>query len=67
MTLAVRAGMDALLFSNTANPRPSLGDEIRAILIADAEKDPAFRARIEESYKRTVVLKKGIGGTGLAS
>ena len=61
VTRAVRAGMDVLLFSNTADPRPSLGDEIRAILVAEAGKDPAFRARIEESYARIVKLKQGIG------
>lgn len=67
VTLAVRGGLDVLLFSNTANPRLSLGDEIRAILIAEAQKDPAFRARMEESYKRIVALKTRIGGMGLAS
>ncbi len=58
VTRAVRAGMDVLLFSNTADPRPTLGDEIRAILLAEAGKDPAFRARIEESYRRIVSLKQ---------
>ncbi|MHB1110133.1 MAG: glycoside hydrolase family 3 N-terminal domain-containing protein [Devosia sp.] len=62
VTRAVRAGMDVLLFSNAADPRPSLGDEIRAILVAEAEADPAFRARIEESYARIVALKRRIGG-----
>lgn len=62
VTRAVRAGMDVLLFSNTADPRPTLGDEIRAILVAEAERDPAFRAHIEESYKRIVALKHKIGG-----
>lgn len=58
---AVRAGVDVLLFSNTAKPRASLPDEIRAILVAEAEADPAFRARIEESYRRIVALKSRIG------
>ncbi|MDP1729931.1 MAG: glycoside hydrolase family 3 N-terminal domain-containing protein [Devosia sp.] len=62
VTRAVRAGMDVLLFSNTANPRASLGGEIRAILVAEAEADPEFRARIEESYRRIVALKQRIGG-----
>lgn len=62
VTRAVRAGIDVLLFSNTADPRPTLGEEIRAILVAEAEADPAFRARIVESYKRIVELKKRIGG-----
>jgi beta-N-acetylhexosaminidase len=62
VTRAVRAGMDVLLFSNTADSRASLGAEIRAVLLAEAEKDPAFRARIEESYARIVKLKAGIGG-----
>lgn len=62
VTRAVRAGVDVLLFSNTANPRASLGDEIRAILLTEAEADPAFRARIEESYKRIIALKQRIGG-----
>ena len=59
---AVEAGVDVLLFSNTAKPRASLGDEVRAILVKKAEVDPAFRARIEESYGRIVALKQRIGG-----
>jgi beta-N-acetylhexosaminidase len=59
---AVRAGMDVLLFSNTADPRASLGAEIRAVLVSEAEKDTEFRARIEESYARIVKLKADIGG-----
>jgi beta-N-acetylhexosaminidase len=59
--LAVRAGMDILLFSNTADTRPTLGDEIRDVLVTEAEADPAFRARVEESYQRIVELKAAIG------
>lgn len=62
VTRAVRAGVDVLLFSNTAKPRNSLADEVRAILVAEAEADPAFKTRIEESYKRIVALKARIGG-----
>ncbi len=58
---AVRAGVDVLLFSNTAYRRATLGDEVRDILLAEAEADPAFKARIEESYKRIVALKSRIG------
>ena len=61
VTRAVRAGVDVLLFSNTAKPHATLPDEIRAILVAEAEADPAFKARIEESYKRIVALKARIG------
>ena len=62
VTKAVRAGMDILLFSNTAKYRAGLGDEIRAILLAEAAADPAFAARIEQSYQRIVTLKTRIGG-----
>jgi len=62
VTRAVRAGIDVLLFSNTAKPRATLPDEIRAILVAEAAADPAFKSRIEESYKRIVALKARIGG-----
>lgn len=58
---AVRAGMDVLLFSNTAKARPTLAAEIRAILVAEAEADPAFRARVEQSYGRVVGMKQRIG------
>lgn len=61
VTRAVRAGVDVLLFSNTAKPRASLGDEVRAILVAEAAADPAFRARIEQSYRRIAALKGRIG------
>ena len=57
VTMAVRAGMDVLLFSNTAKYRASLGQEILDILLAEAAADPAFAARIEESYGRIVALK----------
>ncbi|MHA6690145.1 glycoside hydrolase family 3 N-terminal domain-containing protein [Devosia sp. A449] len=60
VTMAVRAGMDVLLFSNTAKYRASLGQEILDILVAEAEADPAFAARIEASYDRIVALKTGI-------
>lgn len=61
VTRAVEAGVDVLLFSNTAKPRTSLADEVRAILVAKAEADPAFKARIEQSYARIVALKQRIG------
>jgi beta-N-acetylhexosaminidase len=57
---AVNAGMDVLLFTNTASYRAGLAGEVRAILVAEAEADPAFRARIEESYARIVALKQRI-------
>lgn len=60
VTRAVRAGMDILLFSNTAKYRPGLSQEVLAILLAEAEADPAFAARIEQSYRRIVALKARI-------
>jgi len=59
---AVNAGMDVLLFSNTASPSPGLADKIRGILVTEAESDPAFKARIEASYARIVALKARIRG-----
>ncbi|HEV7345686.1 MAG TPA: glycoside hydrolase family 3 N-terminal domain-containing protein [Devosia sp.] len=60
VTKAVRAGMDVLLFSNTADYRPGLGQEILDILVAEAQADPAFAARIEQSYARIVALRSRI-------
>ncbi|SEP99638.1 beta-N-acetylhexosaminidase [Devosia sp. YR412] len=60
VTMAVRAGMDVLLFSNTADYRASLGKEVLDILVTEAEADPEFKARIEESYARIVALKARI-------
>lgn len=60
VTRAVRAGVDVLLFSNTADNRTSLASEVRAILVRTAEADPAFRKRIEQSYTRIVALKQRI-------
>ena len=54
---AVRAGMDILLFSNTADYRPGLAQEVLDILMDEAADDPAFAARIEESYRRIEALK----------
>jgi beta-N-acetylhexosaminidase len=59
---AVNAGVDVLLFSNTAAYSAGLADKIRGILVAEAESDPAFKARIEASYSRIVALKARIGG-----
>jgi len=58
---AVNAGTDVLLFANTVKPSSGLAAQIRAILVAEAESDPAFRARIEASYRRIVSLKARIG------
>ncbi len=66
VTKAVRAGMDVLLFSNTAKYRASLGQEILDILLAEAEADPAFAARIEQSYDRIIALKARIGANAPA-
>ena len=57
---SVRAGMDVLLFSNTAKYHASLGQEILDILVAEAKADPDFAARIEQSYNRIVALKGAI-------
>jgi beta-N-acetylhexosaminidase len=57
---AVRAGMDVLLFSNTAYQRPGLGQEVLDILLREAAADPAFAARIEQSYGRITALKSRI-------
>lgn len=54
---AVRAGTDILLFSNTADYDPQLADKVHAILVEEAERDPAFRERIFESYQRIAALK----------
>jgi beta-N-acetylhexosaminidase len=58
---AVEAGVDVLLFSNTAKARASLADEVRAIIVKKAEADPAFRTRVEAAYARIVALKARIG------
>jgi beta-N-acetylhexosaminidase len=58
---AVNAGVDVLLFSNTADYSPNLADKVRAILVAEAEADPVFKGRIEASYARIVALKARIG------
>lgn len=60
VTKGVRAGMDVLLFSNTADYRASLGQEVLDVLLAEAARDPAFAARIAESYARIVALKARI-------
>lgn len=60
VTKAVRAGMDVLLFSNTAYQRPALAEEVLAILLAEAAADPEFAARIEASFNRIVALKSRI-------
>lgn len=62
---AVMAGVDVLLFSNTSRYHAGLADEVRAILVNEAEADPAFRARVEESYGRIAALKARIGNSPL--
>lgn len=58
---AVNAGIDVLLFSNTAAYSPNLADKVRAILVAEAQADPAFEAKIAASYARIVAMKARIG------
>lgn len=58
---AVNAGVDVLLFSNTAAYSPGLADTIRGIIVREAEADPAFKAKVEASYARIVALKARIG------
>jgi beta-N-acetylhexosaminidase len=57
---AINAGTDILLFSNTANYRIGLADEVRAIIVAEAKASPNFAAKVEASYKRIARLKKRI-------
>jgi beta-N-acetylhexosaminidase len=58
---AVNAGVDVLLFSNTARPRASIAADIRAVLVKHAEADREFYAKIEASYNKIVKLKARIG------
>jgi len=58
---AVNAGIDVLLFSNTAAYSPGLADKVRGILVAEAESDPAFKAKVVASYQRIVAMKARIG------
>lgn len=58
--MAVEAGADILLVSNTAEQDPKLVDKLRAALVAKAESDPAFKARIVQSYNRIVAVKQRI-------
>lgn len=60
ITMAVRAGMDVLLFSNTAKYHAGLSQEILDILVTEAKADPAFADRIAQSYERIVALKARI-------
>lgn len=58
---AVLAGNDVLLFSNTAAYDSALGSTIHQILVAEAEADPAFAARVAQSYARIIALKRALG------
>ena len=58
---AVNAGVDVLLFSNTAAYDPRLVDKVRGILVAEADAAPIFKAKIEASYARIVAMKARIG------
>lgn len=59
---AVNAGNDILLFSNTVSPHLGLADEILDIMVAEAERESAFRDRIEKSYSRIMALKARLRG-----
>jgi beta-N-acetylhexosaminidase len=54
---AVNAGINVLLFSDTAAYDPKLGAEVQAILVDEGEKDPAFAKKIEASYDLVSALK----------
>ncbi len=53
---AVNAGADIILFSNYAGDKRS-PEDLRQMIVKHAENDPAFRKKVEESYKRIVALK----------
>jgi len=59
---AVNAGTDILLFSNTVQYHIGLAGEVRDILVQEAERDPAFKARIAQSYARILALKQRLDG-----
>jgi len=54
-SLAVRAGIDVLLFCHEL-PRAM---RVHEFLCTEAERDAAVRARVEESYRRITQLKNG--------
>jgi beta-N-acetylhexosaminidase len=66
VTIAVRAGVDVMLFSNTAKYRAGLNREILDILLKEAEADQSFADRIEESYGRILALKQSISSPNSA-
>ena len=55
---AVRAGNDILLYSNTVKPSLDLPSKVLDVLVAEANRDPSFKARIVESYGRIVKMKQ---------
>jgi len=56
-----RPGLSVLLFLNTAKARASLADEVRAIVVAKAKAEPAFRRKSKTACARIVALKARIG------
>jgi beta-N-acetylhexosaminidase len=61
---AVNAGVNVLLFSNTAAYDAGLGAEVQGILVAEAKADPAFEKKIEASYALILALKQKNGMAG---
>lgn len=56
--MAISAGIDLLIVSNSAKPDIALPERYIARIKAAAEGDPRLRARIEQSYRRIVALKQ---------
>ena len=61
VVVAVEAGMDVLLFSNTAAYDRALGSEIHQILVDEGRANPEFADRIAQSYGRILALKRKMG------
>lgn len=59
---AVDAGVNVLLFSDTAAYEPRLGAQIQAILVDQAKQDPDFARKIEASYRLIAALKGRLAG-----
>lgn len=59
---AVNAGVNVLLFSDTAAYDPKLGAQVQSILVEEAKSDPAFEKKIEASYQLIVALKGRLKG-----
>jgi len=65
--MAIKAGVDMLIVSNSAKPDPRLPEKYIAAIAEAARKDPDLMGRITQSYLRIIAMKQQLASASAGS